>query len=97
MPFTVEYVMKRPNKEVDFPTKGSQSEKLSELREQYNVSTEVFFSDDELIRTLRHTTDTVSEYSSFYEQAQALWEKEKISDQCASLNIDLSMEVVTNT
>jgi len=39
----------------------------------------------------------VSEYSSFYEQAQALWEKEKISDQCAALNIDLSMEVVTNT
>lgn len=97
MPFTVEYVMKRPNKEVDFPKNVDEAEKLSELREEYSVSSEVFFSDDELIKSVRHTTDTVSEYSAFYEQAQLLWEKEKISDKCASSNIELTMEVVTNT
>ena len=97
MPFVVEYVMKRPNTEVDFPTNGAQTEELSKLREEYSVSTEVFFSEDELTRTLRHTTDSVKDYSSFYEKAQPLWEKGKISDQCASLDIALTMDVVENT
>ena len=97
MPFIVEYVMKRPNKEIDFPTNGSQSDNLSKLREEYSVSTEVFFSEDELTRTLRHTTDSVKDYSDFYEKAQPLWEKEKISDKCATLDISLTMDVVENT
>lgn len=89
--------MKRPNKEIDFPTSGSQSETLSKLREEYSVSTEVFFSEDELTRTLRHTADSVKDYSDFYEKAQPLWEKEKISDKCAALDISLTMDVVENT
>ena len=97
MPFVVEYQMKRPNKEIEFPTTGEQQEELSNLREEYSVSSEVFFSDDELIRTLRHTTSSVQEYSSFYEKAQPLWEKVKISDHCASLDIALTMDVIENT
>lgn len=97
MPFVVEYVMKRPNTEIDFPTNGAQTEEFSKLREEYSVSSEVFFSDDELIRTLRHTASSVQEYSSFYEKAQPLWEKLKISDQCASLDIALTMDIIENT
>ena len=97
MPFVVEYQMKRPNKETDFPDNGEQTEVLAQLREEHSVSTEVFFSDDELIRTLRHTTSSVQEYSSFYEKAQPIWEKVKISDHCASLDIALTMDVIENT
>lgn len=97
MAIVVEYIMKRPNTEVDFPTNGAQTEELSKLREEYSVSTEVFFSDDELIRTLRHTASSAQEYSSFYEKAQPLWEKVKISDQCVSLDIALTMDVIENT
>lgn len=98
MPFVVEYQMERANKEIEFPTTGEQQqEELSKLREEYSVSSEVFFSDDELTRTLRHTTSSVQEYSAFYEKAQPLWEKGKISDQCASLDISLTMDVIENT
>lgn len=96
MPFVVEYQMERPNKEIEFPTTGEQEE-LSKLREEYSVFSEVFFSDDELTRTLRHTTSSAQEYSAFYEKAQPLWEKGKISDQCASLDISLTMDVIENT
>jgi hypothetical protein len=97
MPFVVEFVMQRPNKEVDFPTNGSQTEELSKLRKEYSVSTEVFFSDDELIRTLRHTANSVKQYSSFYEKAQLLWEKEKVLEKCTSLGVALTMDVIENT
>lgn len=97
MPFVVEYQMTRPNKEIEFPTASEEQEELSKLREEYSVSTEVFFSEDELTRTLRHTTSSVQEYSSFYEKAQPLWEKVKISDQCVSLDIALTMDVIENT
>jgi hypothetical protein len=97
MPIVVEYVMKRPNKEVDFPTNGAQTEEMSKLREEYSVSTEVVFSDDELIRTLRHTAPSIKEYGAFYEHAQFLWGKEKIADKCASLDIILTMDIVENT
>ena len=97
MAIVVEYIMKRPNTEVDFPTNGAQTEELSKLREEYSVSTEVFFSDDELTRTLRHTASNIEEYGRFYEQAQFLWGKEKIADKCAALDIILTMDIVENT
>jgi hypothetical protein len=97
VPTIIEYVMKRPNKETDFPDNGEQTEALAQLREEHSVSTEVFFSDDELTRTLRHIAPNINEYRSFYEKAQLLWDKEKIVDKCAKLNIDISMDVVENT
>ena len=98
MPFVVEYIMERPNKEVDFPQNGSQEkDSLASLRQEYNISSEVNFSDDGLIRTLRHTASSAEVYSSFYEHALGIWEKSKIIQTCGNLDIDVTMGIVENT
>ena len=97
MPFVVEYVLTRSSKEIDFPTEGAQRDKLAELREEYNISSEIFFSEDELTRTLQHTASDAQQYSAFYEKAQPLWEKEKVVQKFGNLDIDLTMSIVENT
>lgn len=98
MPFVVQYVMKRPNKEVAFPVEdGPQKDFLAQLREEHDILSEVFFSDDELTRTLRHTAADSNTYNKFYIQAQPCWEKAKILPKCSDLDIDLTMDIVENT
>ena len=98
MPFVVEYTMKRPNKEVDFPVEDlPQKDVLSNLREDYDILSEVTFSEDGLTRTLRHTAKDANTYNDFYTQAQPCWEKAKILPACSELNIDLTMDIVENT
>ena len=97
MPFVLEYTFTRPNKEVEFPLGGPQEESLQQLREQYNISSEVLFSEDGLVRTLRHTAPSAQDYGDFYEKAQPIWEKAKIMQKCGDVNVDVSMSIVENT
>ena len=97
MPFSVEYVMKRPSKEVEFPTEGSEKDKLAVLREDHNISSSVFFSEDGLTRTLRHTASDARTYNDFYAQAQLYWEKSKVVQACNDSNVDITMYIVENT
>lgn len=97
MPFVVEYIQTRPNENVEFPLEGSQKDKLAELREEYNISSKIIYSDDMLTRTLQHTASDSQQYSAFYEKAQPLWEKSKVVEKCGNLDIDISMGVIENT
>jgi len=98
MPFTVEYVMTRSSKSVEFPEiSGDERDTLSSLREEHNVYSEVIFSSDELVKTSRHTTPTMEDYTAFYTEAQTYWTKSNFIDDCGKLDIHVSMSVVENT
>ena len=98
MPFTVEYVMTRSSKNVDFPEiSGAEQDSLSLLREQHSVSSEVILSSDGLIKTTRHTTPNIENYTAFYSEAQKHWTRSNIIDNCSNLDIHVSMSVVENT
>lgn len=95
MAFAVEYVMVRNDTSVDFPLlSDSDQAAIENLRNEHNVNSVINISDDGLTWTMRQSTDTVSDYSTYYEKAGKYWDNSKIVARCSALNIKISMDVV---
>lgn len=93
----VKFVFIREDTSVEFVENPESVDlKMAALREKYNITATVEYSEDGLTKTLIQEANDMDSYVNFYNEATPLWEKTKHIDSCSKRNISVSMDVIEN-
>lgn len=93
----VKYVFTREDTSVDFVENTESVDlEMAALREKYNITATVDYSEDELTKTLIQEAKDMDTYVNFYNEASAIWEKTKHISTCGKRNISVTMDVLEN-